>query len=486
MLGLALAMALGWASSTWAAAGVASADAERVRAWLDARVPDRMREAKLPGFSIAVVRDGSTVYATGFGARDPVRGLPATADTLFGIGSITKSFVAVAILQLADEGRLRLDDPVSKHVPFELGTPGRPITIHHLLTHTGGFPNLDTSNVLISRGLGRDTGVPMASAADFYRFVNGAKDEVRFPPGERYFYSNESWRMLGHIVQTVSGQPFHRYVTERILRPLGMTRTTFVTPDVVADPDHLTPHRIGENGAEPTALPYPNPDDNPDFAFLSAAGGLFSSAREMTSYVNALIARGRYDGGRLAKEESIDRMQTEHIRTGEDLLGPYGYGYGLSVSDFLGERLLTHGGSISVSTAFMAFIPELRIGVVMMGNGAAFDYENLSHEVLALLMGRDPDSVLPVVAIARRMDRLVGEYAIYGGLSTMSITHRDGMLWLGGGDGSATPLVPEDRAYATGRFRLLRDGDESVVEFIDDASGGVSAIVDRNVFHQKD
>jgi hypothetical protein len=188
----------------------------------------------------------------------------------------------------------------------------------------------------------------------------------------------------------------------------------------------------------------------------------------------------------LAKEETVDRMQTQHIRTGEDLLGPFGYGYGLAVSDFLGHRLLSHGGSILVSTAYMAFIPALGIRVVMMGNGSGFDYETLSHEVLALLMGEEPDAVLPGVAIARRMDRLVGRYAIYGGLTTMTVVHRDGLLWLEVGDGDATPLVPEDRAYATGRFRLLRDGDESVVEFVDDANGGVAAIVDRNVFHQRD
>jgi hypothetical protein len=148
--------------------------------------------------------------------------------------------------------------------------------------------------------------------------------------------------------------------------------------------------------------------------------------------------------------------------------------------------LLSHGGSISVSTAYMAFIPALEIGVVMMGNGAGFDYKTLAQEILALLMGHDPEAVLPGAAIEKRMKRLVGRYAIYGGLTTVSVTHRDGMLWLGSGDGSDTPLVPEDRAYATGRFRLLRDGEESVVEFVDDADGGISAILDRNVLHKKD
>ena len=109
----------------------------RVRTWLDGHVPEMIREASLPGFSIAEVKDGRTVHAAGSGARDP-RGTCATADTLYGIGSVTKSFVAIAILQLAEQGKLRLDDPVSLHVPLELGRPGQPITIRHLLTHSRG------------------------------------------------------------------------------------------------------------------------------------------------------------------------------------------------------------------------------------------------------------------------------------------------------------------------------------------------------------
>lgn len=118
---------------------------------------------------------------------------------------------------------------MSRHVPFALGLPGRPVTIKHLLTHSPGFPNLGTSTVLTSRGLGRDTGVPMASAEDFYRFVNAADDEIVFAPGEHFFYKNAAWRMLGHIVQARSGLPFHRYVKERILDPLGMKRSTLDT-----------------------------------------------------------------------------------------------------------------------------------------------------------------------------------------------------------------------------------------------------------------
>jgi CubicO group peptidase (beta-lactamase class C family) len=297
-LGLAALLAmLSLALSTPPARAQAATGLAGARAWLDATVPQLMREAKLPGFSIAIVADGNTVYTAGFGARDPKRNLPATPDTLYGVGSLTKSFVAIAILQLADEGRIGLDDPVSRHVPLSLGLPGRPITIRHLLTHSPGFPNLGTSTILISRGLGGDTGIPMSSAEDFYRFVNGAASEIVFPPGEHFFYNNAAWRVLGDIVQRASGLPFHRYVKQRILEPLGMRRSTLDTAVAFADPDHLTPHRAGKDGPEAAPFPYPNPEDNPAFSFFSAAGGLLSSANEMTAYLNALIDQGRYPGG---------------------------------------------------------------------------------------------------------------------------------------------------------------------------------------------
>jgi CubicO group peptidase (beta-lactamase class C family) len=277
---------------------------EMVQAWIEQNVPALMREARMPGFAIAVVQNGETIYAGGFGARDPAKGLPATPDTFFGIGSITKSFVVIAILQLAEQGKLNLDDAVSRYIPFELGIPGKPITIRHFLTHSPGFPSLATSSVLLNRGLGEDTGVPMGSAEDFFRFVNGAKNEIVFDPGEHFFYNNAAWRMLGSIVQQVSGLPFHEYVTAKVIRPLSMNRTTFDTERLFADPNHLTPHRQGSEGPEQTRFPYPNPVDNVDFSFLSAAGGISSSASEMALYQNMLIKPGEYPGGSLIDESA--------------------------------------------------------------------------------------------------------------------------------------------------------------------------------------
>jgi CubicO group peptidase (beta-lactamase class C family) len=456
----------------------------RVRTWLDAHVPEMMRQAGLPGFSIAVVKDGRTVHAAGYGARDPQKNLPATPDTLHGVGSVTKSFVAIAILQLADEGKLKLDDPVSAHVPLELGRPGSPITIRHLLTHSPGFPNLGTSTILISRGLGNDTGIPMSSADDFYRFVNGAKDEVLFAPGERFFYNNAAWRMLGHVVQERSGLPFHRYVKQRILDPLGMSRSTLDVAVAFRDPDRLVPHRRGKNGPEAAPFPYPNPEDNPGFSFLSAAGGILSSANEMARYVSALAGEGRFPGGRLASPTAIAAMQTLQIETDPGHHGTSGYGYGLGVTPgFPGGRLVSHGGSIAVSTAHMAFVPERKVGVVMMGNGPGMAYGRIAENVLALLMGLDPEAVLPAEKIRRRMDRLVGEYHTYRRLETLKVFERDGLLYMGAGE-PGTPLVPDDPTYGSLQFRTLSQGLASPVDFLEREDGGLDLVVGRSVFHK--
>ncbi|MEM7501178.1 MAG: serine hydrolase [Pseudomonadota bacterium] len=461
-------------------------DADTVERWVEDNVPEMMREAQLPGFSIAVVKDGETIYADAFGARDPQRNLPATTDTLFGIGSITKSFVAVSILQLAEQGKLSLDDPVSEHLPLELGDPDEPIRIRHLLTHSPGFPNLATSTVLISRGLGEDTGIPMASAEDFFRFVNGAKGEEDFPPGERFFYNNAAWRMLGAIIQEKSGVPFHQYVTDNVIRKLGMERSTFNVVDLFADPDHLTPHRKEDGRAVPANFPYPNPADNTEFSFLSAAGGISSSVIEMTRYMNMLIETGRHGDDQLISRRSMREMQTLHIAEPDSYYGTTGYGFGLGITpDFLGEKLVDHGGSISVSTAHMALIPEEKLGVVMMGNGGGMSYAPIAESIFAILLGETPENVIPALYIPRRMERLTGSYSTYRDVQRVDVVKDGGTLWLRYDDSDiGTPLIPDDPSLESTRFHTLSNGRRTPIEFIEDDEGQLTVIIGRYIYRK--
>ena len=191
----------------------------RAKRFVEAIAPKAMEKGKIPGFSIAIVLDDEVIYSAGFGARNVEENLPATPDTLYGIGSVTKSFVALSIMQLVEEGKISLDDPVSKYIPLEIGREGKPITIHHLLTHSSGIPSLGTSTIALHRGIGIDMWVPWGGVDDFYRHINNAGDEVAADPGERFFYFNAGYRMLGHILQVVSGTRFDEYIEKKHPEP---------------------------------------------------------------------------------------------------------------------------------------------------------------------------------------------------------------------------------------------------------------------------
>ena len=469
------------------------AENSNLRDWLEKNIPLEMTKGKMPGFSIAVVKDGETIYSEGFGSKDPERDLPATPHTLYGIGSITKSFVAIGIMQLVEAGKIQLNDPVSRHIPFELGIPDQPITIHHLLTHSLGIPSLATSTVAILRGLGVDTGVPLSSANDFYRFVNGAKEDIIAKPGERFFYHNAAWRMLGHIIQETSGMPFHRYLKEKVINPIGMKRTTLNVRDFEGDPDHAVLHIKTAGGInKPSRFPYPNPEDNPEFSFLSAAGGILSSVDEMSRYLNVQVEKGICESGQLASKESFERMQAFHIQRPNDQYGQQGYGYGLGItSEFFGHKMVNHGGSVLVSTAYMAFIPDLRIGVIMMGNSAGMSDSTIAQSVLAILLGKNPAKVIPQTRIKAEMESLTGTYKIYRGLAKIEVRIKNGMLYIEQkspftSEISSTPLIPEDPTLESTLFYTLSFGVRSPVEFRMRDKGKVDLLLERYCYHRSD
>lgn len=214
-----------------------------------------------------------------------------------------------------------------------------------------------------------------------------------------------------------------------------------------------------------------------------------SSVNEMTIYMNAQIEMGDHRTGRVASKSSFEKIQQFHIRTTDGHYGRRGYGYGLSITpDFLGHKLVSHGGSILVSTAHMAVVPELKIGVVMMGNGSGMPYSTIAESVLALLMDKDPKTVVPVFAIKKRMARLVGDYEVYRGLEKLSVVSKNGMLYLDIQNRLSgprlVPLIPEDPTLKSTEFFTLANGIKSPVEFqlLDD--GRTRLFLGRYCYHK--
>jgi hypothetical protein len=181
-------------------------------------------------------------------------------------------------------------------------------------------------------------------------------------------------------------------------------------------------------------------------------------------------------------------MQTLHIQRPDGYYGEYGYGYGLSITpDFLGYKMVSHSGSILVSTAYMAFLPELKMGAVMMGNSAKLPYEEIAESVFALLMGKDPSKVIPSLMVKRRINQLIGHYEIYRGIESVNVLKVSGMLYLQ----SKTPfvdvhqpLIPEDSSLVSTKFYTLVDGVKTPIEFVLRKDGGVDLFVERYCYHK--
>lgn len=445
-------------------------------------VDDWLIENEVPGASVALVDADGVVYAQGFGARDLAENAPATPETLYGVGSVTKAFTSLAVLQLVEAGDLALDDPVADHVDLLREVPGDPVTVRELLTHTSGMPSDGSAVALIRRGvLGAGGDVPMASREDFRRHVDGAGDE-RVTDGERFFYYNSGYVVLGRVVEAVAGVPYTSYVEREILDPLGMERTTFDREDFEADDDAMTPYLQRDEDLEAAGFPF---DEG-----VSAAGGLLAPVSELAAFVRLAIGGGAADGTRLVAGDLLAAAFERHATRSTFLDGSEeGYGYGWMVRDVLGDELVGHGGSIAVSTAYTGFLREAGLGVAVACNAAPETHPmHVGPALLAIARGEDP-AALPAVAFRRKLDAVTGRYGTYRGLGTATVEREGARLTLTMesdlGD-RELPLFPEGLDPDDLRFYTVAPGGERLPVTFEEAGDGLDLFVERNRFHRED
>jgi CubicO group peptidase (beta-lactamase class C family) len=333
-------------------------------------IPKRMKEHGIPGLAIAVVDDQGVLWAEGFGQTDAVRRMPVTADTLFSIQSMSKSFTATAVTFAVQSGLVDLDTPVSTYLPdfqvnsiFEEAPLGK-ITLRDLLSHTAGFTHEAPEGSNYTRG------------GSFEAHIASIQDTwLKFPAGERYAYSNLGIDLAGYILQVRSGKAFPQYVRETIYQPLGMKNSAFATPEIyrVKDraPGHLYPPFI------PPA----------DFVILPS-GGVYTSANDMARYLRFHINGGMLDGERLLGEDLLATMYTPPNPASQR----EGYALGVAVSKRNGARLIEHGGGGFGYKSEMMFYPELKLGIVMLTNASAHKIQrSLPEEILDAIITSQPE-----------------------------------------------------------------------------------------------
>jgi len=462
---------------------VSSEFSEKAKEKLEGYITKGMVEAHVPGLSIALVKNGQTVYTKGFGARNLENNDPATPHTLYGIGSCTKSFTALAVMQLAERGLLDVQDPVKKYLPLKLGSEEAPIRIHHLLSHSSGAPNDGMAEILIRRATGmEDYWIPMSSFDDFMLHVNSASEEVAAEPGKRYFYYNSGFTLLGEIVERVSGVKYEDYIKEKILKPLRMSRSTFLKEEFEKDSDTMTAYRKNKDGTLTATV-------HPFHRFIYGPGGLLSSVTELTSYLTLNMDGGTFEGKRLVEASSMEAMHSSHIETGTGLFGKQGYGYGWSITEgFLGHRLIQHGGSTGVSSAFLGFIPDEKVGVALAANTGAFGSAVMTLGALALLLGKDPEKELPFLEIEKRLKQLEGNYESYQGIRRLSVVRKGTMLYLEEKTRfaeSSVPLIPESERLENLKFYIYSGvGAKMPVEFVVDPKGRTDLYMERWRLHK--
>ncbi|MBD9722128.1 serine hydrolase [Streptomyces caniscabiei] len=321
---------------------------------LDEYLALQVDEGRLPGYLLSLARGGRVAHLTTYGARDRAAGLPVETDTLWRVYSMTKPVTSVAALILVEEGRLSLDDPVSRHLPefaeprvYESGEGAdvrtrpaeRPLLVRHLMTHTSGLTfgfYYDHPVDALYRDAGLENSVrPGATLAQ--TIAEYARLPLQFEPGTRWNYS-VSTNVLGRIVEVVSGQDLDVFFAERILGPLGMTDAGFqVTPEQAERLAEL----YGEQ-EDGSIAPVPGLPVRGRPRFLSGSGGMVATARDYHRFAEFLRRRGELDGVRLLSPGSVEMMTTNQLPGGVDIHthgsafhrqpGNVGVGFGLGVS----------------------------------------------------------------------------------------------------------------------------------------------------------
>jgi CubicO group peptidase (beta-lactamase class C family) len=321
-------------------------------------------DQKIPGTIWGVVIDGRLAHAASAGVRDRTSNAPITPDTAFRIASMTKSFTTLAILKLRDEGKLSLEDPVSKWIPefgqIELPTrDSAPLRIRQLLSHSTGLPEdnpwgdqqLNASEGDVTGWLRR--GIPFST-----------------PPGTRYEYSNYAFGLLGRVVSRASGMPYEKYVTTEILAKLNMDASTFQFSQVPAD-HRAIGYRLQPDGTYLVEPPLPQ-------GAFSSAGGLLTTATDMGKYIafqlSAWPPRDDPESGpvRRSSVREMSWMWTPSNLTASHSSGKFevaeaGYGYGLRISaDCRFEHIVGHGGGLPGFGSYMMWLPDYGVGMFAM------------------------------------------------------------------------------------------------------------------------
>ena len=344
---------------------------------LDSVLEEIISSWGVPGLGVGIVQNGEIVYTRYYGVQSLDTQAPVTENSIFCIASITKVFVASAVMQLVEQGKIDLDAPLAGYLPyFRLDDPRyTEMTIRQVLSHTSGMPDMDESEYdeLVAH--------PEVDEGAVERYVCGLSHlKLVAAPGERFFYSNIAYNVLGDLIAKVSGQTFEDYLTEHILRPAGMPGSALSHLAVPQERLALPHLRIPQMIVNPI-YPYHRAD--------APASFLHTTVVDMCHWGITCLNGGVYQGQRILSPTGFDLMWTPVVDRGSP---PFyeSHGLGWVLGHFDGLKTVAHGGGGFGWTDFFFLLPEVNQAAVILVNEESSARSRFIRAVVHAMLGKDP------------------------------------------------------------------------------------------------
>ena len=349
-----------------------------------------LAETNTPGAAVGVVSGDRLVFAKGFGVSNVEIGAPVTPDMLFRLGSTTKMFTAAALVTLAEEGKLKLDDPMGKYAKG-LSPKIAGLTAHQLLSHTAGLKD----------------DAPMFGRHDdeaLGETVRALKDDFLFAaPGRVFSYSNPGYWLAGYLIEAVSGKPYADALDERLFKPIGMQRTT-LRPTMAMTWPLAQGHDVSGRDKPTVVRPFA------DNAGTRPAGQIFSSVNDLSRFVIAFMNGGQIEGKQVLSPSLIKQLSSPHSGV-PGLENKYGYGLGISKNR--GVRIVEHNGARSGFGSLIRMAPDYRFAVIILVNRSDGGLNKTAEKAMELMLpleAKVENRPKPVAMTEAEMARYIGVY----------------------------------------------------------------------------
>lgn len=356
--------------------------------------------ATSPGVIAAVVRDGKIVYQKGWGLANLTHNVPFTVNTVTNIGSTSKQFTAFAIVMLAGQNKLSLDDDIRKHIP-ELPDLGQTVTIRHLLTHTSGYREFLNWLALTGRLIDLGDHVERTEIIELLK----RQTALQNAPGAEFNYNNSGFSLLATVVERVGGKPFPEWMSENVFQPLGMKNTYIRT-----GPGQIIPN--SSQGYVPVPGGF---REAQDIGASVGAGGIYTTLADLAAWMR------NFRTGTVGPRGFFEQMTTRNILTTGDTSA---YGLGFFVQPWRGLKRVHHGGADIAHRSAFQYFPELDAGVIVQSNNSGISSEGYANQIAEIFfadrldkkpeapIAAAPSAFNPATLDSTRLDAYTGDYAL--------------------------------------------------------------------------